>query len=221
MGAAPGSCGAAGISGAAGAGVCRRPAVRPGAGRSTLPAVRWDSACERVPGARREHAGCRGPAVRWSRGSAGLGLGATGSLRDGLSSRCGGTLRVGLGCRGGRCLRCRRGSGGGLRVGLGRNGILCAESALGCGDCAPGWVAAESTFPLSGGGIISSGSLDMIRLTTSLSAGLPGTIAFAPESSSAVAACGKSRRRPALRLAESGPWHLKQRSERIDRISWR
>ena len=81
--------------------------------------------------------------------------------------------------------------------------------------------AAESTLPLSGGGIMMSGSVDMIRSTTALLAASPGTIAVAPESSSAVASSDRSSRKPAWRLAESGPWHLKQRSERIGKMSCR
>ena len=40
-----------------------------------------------------------------------------------------------------------------------------------------------SVLPLSGGGIFSLASADVIRRTSSLSAGLPGTTATAPDSS--------------------------------------
>ena len=47
--------------------------------------------------------------------------------------------------------------------------------------------------------------IDVMRATSSLLDGSLGTIALSPESSSLVAAFSWSSRRPALRLAESGP----------------
>jgi hypothetical protein len=61
----------------------------------------------------------------------------------------------------------------------------------------------------------------MLHSTSVLWAALPGTMARAPESSSAIAAFGQSTRNPASRVAESGPWHLKQQSESIGRMSRR
>ena len=71
----------------------------------------------------------------------------------------------------------------------------------------------------SGGGITESGSVEMIRATSSLAATSSGTIARAPLSSSLVACSATSSRRPACRLPLSGPWQAKQLSERIGRMS--
>ena len=70
----------------------------------------------------------------------------------------------------------------------------------------------------SGGGIRSSGSLVMIRLNNSLSALLPGTITVFP-SLTRNAPSLVSSRNFALRAFSSGPWHLKQLSEKIGRTS--
>ena len=64
-----------------------------------------------------------------------------------------------------------------------------------------------------------SGSWLSIRAISSLSSGLPGTIARSPLSSSAKAPSWVSSRRPALRALSSGPWQAKQWSERIGRTS--
>src|SRR4029079_4234725 len=58
-----------------------------------------------------------------------------------------------------------------------------------------------------------------IRRTSSLSSGLPGTIARFPESASAVAPSRESSRSPACRSPSSGPWHLKQFPARIGRMT--
>src|ERR1043166_8376574 len=81
--------------------------------------------------------------------------------------------------------------------------IHCVRTLICCGF---------SACPLEGGGIRLSGSGDVTRRISSLSSGLPATITdFAPSS---VSKCSF-----ALRLALSGPWQLKQRSERIGRTS--
>ena len=54
----------------------------------------------------------------------------------------------------------------------------------------------------SGGGIRSSGSVEIIRRTSSLAAASPGTTAPSANAPSAV-----SSRSPALRVFASGPWH--------------
>ena len=54
----------------------------------------------------------------------------------------------------------------------------------------------------------------MMRAISSLSSGLPGTIAPA-----STAASRRSSRRSALRAALSGPWQAKQFSARIGRIA--
>ena len=71
----------------------------------------------------------------------------------------------------------------------------------------------------SGGGITESGSVEMIRATSSLASTFSGTMARAPLSSSLVACSATSSRRPACRLPLSGPWQAKQLSERIGRMS--
>jgi len=71
-----------------------------------------------------------------------------------------------------------------------------------------------------GGGITAWGSSDTIRAMSSLSSIFSGTIAREPLSTSAVARSNVSSRRPACRLALSGPWQAKQLSERIGRMSW-
>jgi hypothetical protein len=74
-------------------------------------------------------------------------------------------------------------------------------------------------LPLAAGGIFSIGSVCRIRFTSSLSAGLPGTTATAPDSSFAENPSFTSSRSPACRCFSSKPWHLKQLLERIGRIS--
>jgi hypothetical protein len=69
----------------------------------------------------------------------------------------------------------------------------------------------------SGGGIISSSSLDVMRNMSSLSCGLPGTIAGSSDLPPFSAASRWSSRRPCLDL--SGPWHLKQLFAKIGRTS--
>jgi hypothetical protein len=77
---------------------------------------------------------------------------------------------------------------------------------------------AEIFFPVFGGGMTSSSSIVMIRLINSLSEGVPGTTA-AESSLDAIAPARVSSRNLALRSSASGPWHAKQLSERIGRIS--
>ncbi len=72
----------------------------------------------------------------------------------------------------------------------------------------------------SGAGIITLGSVLVMRRTSSLLPGLPGTTARRPDASFPKAMSFTSRRRPALRCQSSGPWHLKQRSERIG-LTWK
>ena len=69
------------------------------------------------------------------------------------------------------------------------------------------------------GGILSSGSVEVIRRHSSLSSGFPGEIGTTP-SRSAWANSARSRRRSALRAFGSKPWHAKQFAARIGRI-WR
>ena len=78
---------------------------------------------------------------------------------------------------------------------------------------------ASADLPLFLGGICWSGSWLSIRAISSLSSGLPGTIARAPLSVSAKAPSWVSSRSPALRALSSGPWQAKQLSERIGRTS--
>ena len=70
-----------------------------------------------------------------------------------------------------------------------------------------------------GGGITSSLSFAVSRFTSSLSPGLPGTIAVSPDSAGFTAVSRVSSRSPALRFSSSGPWHWKQVSEKIGRMS--
>ena len=72
----------------------------------------------------------------------------------------------------------------------------------------------------SGGGMISSGSVALMRAMTALRFRSPGTMAVSPLLSGLVAPANSSSRSPALRpLLASGPWQPKQRSERIGRTS--
>ena len=71
--------------------------------------------------------------------------------------------------------------------------------------------AASSCLPESGGGMRSSSSSVVMRATSSLSLGLPGTTAETP-SRSAKAPSRVSSRRSALRCLASGPWQAKQLS---------
>ncbi len=73
-------------------------------------------------------------------------------------------------------------------------------------------------LPALGGGITSSGSWDMIRSRIRLSSGLPGTTTR-PLLRSIVTDPRSSKRSSAWREPGSCPWHLKQRSERIGRMS--
>jgi hypothetical protein len=73
-------------------------------------------------------------------------------------------------------------------------------------------------FPLSTGGMRSSASSACTRSSTRLASGSPATIAK-PDLRAAVAPSNVSRRSFAWRLPASGPWHAKQRSERIGRTS--
>ena len=70
----------------------------------------------------------------------------------------------------------------------------------------------------SGGGIRVSGSVAVMRASSSLLAKSARSIARTPSRAS-VAPSRVSRRRPALRLAASGPWHWKQFSESTGRMS--
>src|SRR5262245_35143424 len=58
-----------------------------------------------------------------------------------------------------------------------------------------------------------------MRVSSSLSSGLPGTMARPPLRNSPKAPARVSRRSLALRCASSGPWQLKQVSDRIGRTS--
>src|SRR6266850_8021835 len=70
----------------------------------------------------------------------------------------------------------------------------------------------------SGGGIKSSGSLVAIRRNNSLSALLLGTITVLPSLTRNAPSLVSSRSFP-LRAFSSGPWHWKQLSDKIGRIS--
>src|SRR2546425_11170953 len=70
----------------------------------------------------------------------------------------------------------------------------------------------------SGGGIKSSGSLVVIRRNISLSALLPGMITVLPSLTRNAPSLVSSRSFP-LRAFSSGPWHWKQLSDKIGRIS--
>src|SRR5438552_16660220 len=65
----------------------------------------------------------------------------------------------------------------------------------------------------------SSGSLLVIRSTILLLAVSPGTIGTSPDLAGLKASSFRSKRNLAFRSLSSGPWHLKQFSERIGRIS--
>src|SRR6185436_6510428 len=73
--------------------------------------------------------------------------------------------------------------------------------------------------PLLGGGISSSGSLLVMRSISLLLLRSLGTIATSPDLAGLKASSLRSKRSLALRSFSSGPWHLKQLSERIGRIS--
>ena len=74
--------------------------------------------------------------------------------------------------------------------------------------------AAVSSLWIDAGGIRSSLSSEKIRWISSLSSGLPGTMAPILTATSR-----RSNRRSALRAALSGPWQAKQFSARIGRMS--
>ena len=97
-------------------------------------------------------------------------------------------------------------------VGLPAGALLdpCLSRSISCG---------ESVRPSDLGGIRSVSSLEVIRLTSSLSSRLPGTTALEPDSVVPKAPSLVSSLSPALRFRGSGPWHLKHLSERIGRIS--
>ena len=80
--------------------------------------------------------------------------------------------------------------------------------------------AAVSFLPDFGGGICSSGSAWMRRISSLLS-GFFGTIAFSPLGSSAMAPARSSSRRSAWRASLSKPWQAKQFSARIGNTSRR
>ena len=70
-----------------------------------------------------------------------------------------------------------------------------------------------------GGGITSSLSFVVMRRISSLFSSDPGTTATSPDSPLPNAASFTSSRSSALRLFASGPWQVKQFSERIGRMS--
>ena len=78
--------------------------------------------------------------------------------------------------------------------------------------------APVSKRPMSDGGMTSSGLSVVMRRYASLPPGLPATNGRTP-SSLRNAPSSVSSRRPALRWLASGPWHWKQLSERIGRMS--
>ena len=88
--------------------------------------------------------------------------------------------------------------------------IHCSRIAICCAD---------KVLCVDSGGMRSSTSVERMRRTSSLRAASPGTIACLPgvSGSSAVASSRRSSRRSASRDEGSGPWHLKQFSERIGR----
>ena len=63
-----------------------------------------------------------------------------------------------------------------------------------------------------------SGSVAVMRASSSLLARRAGSIARTPSRATVAPLCVSSRR-PALRLAASGPWHWKQASDRTGRMS--
>ena len=80
--------------------------------------------------------------------------------------------------------------------------------------------SSESWRLLFGGGIWTSGSLEVMRRTSWLCPGLPGTTACPPDVKAAKAPSSVSRRRSPSRAASSGPWQAKQRSERMG-LTWK
>ena len=70
-----------------------------------------------------------------------------------------------------------------------------------------------------GGGMISSLSSVKMRATSVLFSASPGTIAMSPDFAGLIAASRTSSRNPAFWFALSGPWHAKQLSERMGRMS--
>ena len=71
-----------------------------------------------------------------------------------------------------------------------------------------------SDFIVDGGGITTSGSIDPIRSRMGVESESPGTITPA-----AIASSRRSSRRSAFRDALSAPWHEKQFSTKIGRMS--
>src|SRR5687768_5037141 len=71
----------------------------------------------------------------------------------------------------------------------------------------------------SAGGMRSSEFVSLIRTINSLWSGFPGTIAGRPDLPPFKALSGTSSRSRPLREPSSGPWHLRQLSERIGRTS--
>src|SRR4051794_22354743 len=78
--------------------------------------------------------------------------------------------------------------------------------------------AADSFFFVDGGGMTSLSSSLVTRLMSSLASGLPATNA-GPLRPPLSASSRRSRRSLPLRAPSSGPWHLKQKSDRIGRTS--
>ncbi len=69
-------------------------------------------------------------------------------------------------------------------------------------------------------GIRWCGSVDSMRLMSSLCSGWPGTMASGWPGRFLKADSSRSRRNPALRISGSGPWQLKQLAARIGCTSW-
>ena len=70
-----------------------------------------------------------------------------------------------------------------------------------------------------GGGIISLRSVAVMRAISSLAFRSPGTIAASPDAAGRNASSRTSSRKSAFRAFASGPWHAKQFSDRMGRIS--
>ena len=96
--------------------------------------------------------------------------------------------------------------------------LYSAPSAIHCRSVATCF-SVRGGFVLVFGGMWSSSSVVRMRLRSGLSSGLPGTMAGPSDFPPLSAAALLSRRSSLLIFAVSGPWQVKQLSERIGRTS--
>ena len=100
--------------------------------------------------------------------------------------------------------------------GSGRTGAMKAQCGSYCAPCSIQRLISATSRGASGFspyGMRRPGSVAVMRCSTALWSGSPGAITFRPPSAGAVrtasfrTASASSRRRPARRVPESGPWH--------------